>query len=73
MTDADSVDHEMLLIRNPWGITYYTSTWNANDTNWTDALVAQVPHSVDPRTSVDDGVFVVPSSILMGGDCISSV
>jgi hypothetical protein len=42
---------DMLLIRNPWGITYYTGTWNYADTNWTDALVAQVPFSVDPRTS----------------------
>lgn len=40
MTDASSVDHKMLLVRNPWGITYYSSTWNANDTNWTDALAA---------------------------------
>lgn len=73
MTDADSVAHKMLLIRNPWGITYYTDTWNANDTNWTDALAAQVPLSVDPRTSVDDGVFVIPASVLIGGGCISSI
>lgn len=40
MTDADSVDHNMMMIRNPWGITYYSHTWNADDTNWTDELVA---------------------------------
>ncbi len=46
---------DMLLMRNPWGITYYTGTWSHNDTNWTDALVAKVPFSIDPRISHNKG------------------
>jgi len=73
MTDASSVVHDMLLIRNPWGITYYSETWNADDSNWTDDLVDQVPLSVDPRTSASDGVFAMPSSLIIGETCISSI
>jgi hypothetical protein len=73
MTDANSVDYNMILVRNPWGITYYSGDWNKDDSNWTDALVAQVPLSVDPRTSESDGVFVMPSSGLVGETCISSI
>lgn len=40
MTDADGTDHNMMMIRNPWGVTYYSHTWNAADVNWTDELVA---------------------------------
>ena len=46
---------DMLLMRNPWGITYYTGTWSHNDTNWTDALVAKVPFSIDPSISHNKG------------------
>jgi hypothetical protein len=73
MTDTSDVVHDMLLIRNPWGITYYSGTWNKDDSDWTDALVAQVPLSVDPRTSESDGVFVMPSSLIIGETCISSI
>jgi len=51
MTDASNVAHKMLLLRNPWGTTGYSAGWNHADTAWTDALVAQVPYSIDPRTS----------------------
>jgi len=40
MTDANAVDHEMLMFRNPWGTTTYEGTWCAADSNWTDDLVA---------------------------------
>ena len=73
MTDASNTVHNMFLVRNPWGITYYSGEWNANDTRWTDALVAQVPHGVDPRTSVNDGVMAMPSKNLMETTCISSI
>lgn len=62
MTDTSSVAHKMLLMRNPWGTTGYSSTWNKDDSNWTDALVAQVPLSIDPRTSNTLGIFTVPMS-----------
>ena len=49
------------MIRNPWGYdNNYNQTWKANDTKWTDALVAQVPLGIDPRkVQSPDGVFVV--------------
>jgi len=50
MTLANGTIVKAFLIRNPWGTTYYSSTWNKDDVNWTDALVAQIPHGVDPRT-----------------------
>ena len=39
LTDSDG-SHDMLLLRNPWGLTHYSSDWNENDPRWTDALVA---------------------------------
>ena len=30
----------MLLMRNPWGTTYYSGPWSSSDENWTDELVA---------------------------------
>lgn len=62
MTDADGEDYNMLLIRNPWGITYYSKAWNKDDTNWTDDLAAQVLFGIDPRTSDSDGIFVMEAS-----------
>lgn len=73
MTDADDVTHKMVMVRNPWGITYYSDEWNSEDDRWTDDLVSQVPLDVDPRTSVDNGIFIMPSSLLMREECISSV
>ena len=40
MTDSDGTVHKMYLFRNPWGITYYSSDWNKDDSRWTDALAA---------------------------------
>ena len=65
MTDAGGTTHDVMLVRNPWGTAGYTGTWNKDDSNWTDALVAQVPMGIDPRTAqAADGVFVVPMSSL---------
>jgi hypothetical protein len=60
MTELDGTVHKMYLVRNPWGTTYYSSDWYKNDTRWTDALVAQVPFGIDPRTAWDDGLFTLP-------------
>ena len=38
--DANSQEHKMLMIRNPWGKTYYTGEWNYRDARWTDEIVA---------------------------------
>jgi len=50
-TDTTTVLHKMYMIRNPWGVTYYNGTWKHDDSSWTSAFKAQVPHSVDPTTS----------------------
>lgn len=63
----------MYLIRNPWGITYYNQDWHAGDSRWTDELVAQVPLGVDPRNSVNNGIFVLPYDKIINEECISSL
>lgn len=40
MTDASGTAHKCLLMRTPWGFTQYSYTWNKDDPNWTNALVA---------------------------------
>lgn len=61
MTDAAGTDHKCLLIRNPWGVSYYSGTWYKNDASWTNALVAQVPFGVDVRSEQQSkGLFVMP-------------
>ena len=65
MTDSDNEIHDMILMRNPWGITGYLGDWNENDPRWTEELVAQVPYGIDPRTEADsDGMFVIPKQYL---------
>jgi hypothetical protein len=50
MTDAAGKVNSVYLIRNPYGLdNFYNQTWNAADSKWTNALVAQVPLGVDPR------------------------
>ena len=74
MTDASSVVHKAMVIRNPWGVSYYTGTWNKDDSNWTDDLAAQVPLGIDPRTDqASQGTFVMPASYLIGTDCINDI
>lgn len=61
MTDASGVAHKCLVVRNPWGVSYYNGAWNYNDNNWTDDLVAQVPLGIDPRIDqTSRGIFVLP-------------
>jgi len=48
MTDANAVEHKMMVFRNPWGSTNFSGTWAPDDANWTDALVADVPFGIDP-------------------------
>lgn len=51
---------EMILLRNPWGMTTYNGPWRHNDPNWTNSKASQVPFGIDPRTSKDDGIFTMP-------------
>ena len=53
---------DMLLMRNPWGTTDYSGPWHHGDAAWTSALKTQVPFGLDPTTSHNDGIFVMPMS-----------
>lgn len=65
--------YDMVLLRNPWGLSYYSGTWSKDDGAWTDALVAQVPYGIDPRTSDSDGIFTMEISDFIDTsiDCIN--
>lgn len=72
MTDSAGTEHKMIMARNPWGSTYYNQTWSKDDPNWTAALVAQVPHNVDPRTDqAGRGIMTVPIEKWIGSTCFS--
>ena len=49
MTDHRGIEHQCMLIRNPWGENGWNQRWRHNDPNWTQDLVDQVPHGFDPR------------------------
>jgi len=50
------------------GGTQLTTAWKPDDANWTDALVAQVPYGIDPRTSntAPNGIFVLSRDAAWG-------
>ena len=74
ITEADGTKHKVLLVRNPWGVTFYNKEWNNADVKWTNDIVTnQVPNGVDPRTSNKVGIFVMPIKYLVGGQCLSSI
>lgn len=56
---GSTVDHQMYMVRNPWGSSKYAKDWMHNDTKWTDDYLSQVPYGIDPTTSHDDGVFFI--------------
>ena len=51
---------DMLMLRNPWGVTDYSADWAHDDENWTAENIAQVPFSIDPTTSHNEGIFFIP-------------
>jgi hypothetical protein len=67
---GSTVDYKMYMMRNPWGITYYSGSWNANYTMWSSDYISQVPHGVDPTTSDSDGIFFVDKDNFLS--CFSS-
>jgi hypothetical protein len=71
MTDGAN-NHRMIMLRNPWGATYYTDDWSYTDSRWTNELVAQVPFGLDPRTSPSIGVYTMPIETFTDSsiDCI---
>ena len=75
ITNKDSSDKtQMLMMRNPWDLTYYTSEYSRTDPVWNDAYYRdQVPNAIDPRTSYDEGIFFVPMSQFIGGKCFDGI
>jgi len=76
MTDANSNVYDMIMLRNPWGITYYDGTWHKDDAAWTSSLISQVPFGINPTTSDSDGVFFMSKEDFVrvpdDYDCINS-
>lgn len=74
MTDSvTGTTYKMYLIRNPWGVTFYSNEWHAGDSRWTDELANQVPLGIDPRTSANDGIFAMPYDKIINEECVSSL
>jgi len=47
MKDGSSTN--MIMVRNPWGKTYYNAEWSYEDSRWGDSFYKnQVPLGVDP-------------------------
>ena len=39
MTLANGTEINMIMLRNPWSVTYYNQEWSHDDPNWTQELV----------------------------------
>ena len=61
----------MIMLRNPWGVSYYNGPWSSYDYSWTQDLIDKyVPFGFDPRKlqsiyQTEEGVygaFVMPLS-----------
>ena len=73
----------MLMVRNPHDSTAYTggpaattnpsTQWGPTDTRWDQATKDQVPYGIDPTTSQNLGVFVIPTQKLVNGVCLQDI
>ena len=63
--------YNLLLVRNPWGISTYSGTWDKNDAYWTAQTITSVPLGIDPRNSYLRGIFVVDVAEFIGARCFS--
>ena len=65
ITDANNTNFGCLLIRTDlWTVRDYNTSFNSSSSRWTNSLVAQVPFGIDPRTSIYEGIFVVPIELV---------
>ena len=72
LTATNGTAYKVLLVRNPWGTTGYSSTFNKDDEIWTQAgTKAQVPNGVDPTTDWNNGYFVIPISKFIYAECFT--
>lgn len=56
---GQTVDHKLVMLRNPWHSTDYNGKWKSSDSAWTADYISQVPNSVNPTTSNKQGIFFV--------------
>jgi hypothetical protein len=64
----------LLLARNPWGYTYYSSDWKYSDSRWTTANKALVPFGLGNKvTSRNDGLFVIPIDKIVNNLCFDGI
>ena len=73
VTELNGKETKLLLVRNPWGFQDYVGDWNATDPRWTPYTRSQVPKGVDITTSDKMGVFALPASKLINGECLNEV
>ena len=65
ITDVNNTNFGCLLIRTDlWSAGFYNTSFNSSSSRWTNSLVTQVPFGIDPRTSFNDGIIVVPINLL---------
>jgi len=49
MKMEDGSKKDMIMVRNPWGKTYFKGEWSNNDAKWNKAFYKkQVPLGIDP-------------------------
>jgi len=73
--EISGTKHELLLARNPWGVTYYNKEFDKNDAVWnTQANLDKVPLKINPKTSDAQGIFVIPiKKMLAASSCIADI
>lgn len=64
-------NEEVLMMRNPWGSSEYSSDWSKSDIRWTPDNLQAVPNGIDPRTSDAQGIIIVPITKFINGICFS--
>ena len=70
LTPTGGTAEKVMMLRNPWGTTAYTSDWHKGDARWDAAALAQVPGGINPVNDWNKGYFVVPASKMINGLCL---
>jgi hypothetical protein len=76
LTNGSTKD-KVLLMRNPWSETDYSSDWSKTDAKWTAATKAEIEAAtiniatgkIDPTVDHNKGYFVTPVSKLINNEC----
>ena len=73
LRELNKATHKMVLVRNPWGKSYYRGDWDKDDERWKTFTLNQVPYGIDPRNSLEDGYFVVPVERIVMEGCFEGL